>query len=64
MAGVTLEALALAVLLRLAVTVLMAVIAAQLKALRRAVEAARKQLAAMDWSQMLFNGVQQLREIV
>lgn len=27
-------------------------------------EAARKQLTAMDWSQMLFTGVQQLREIV
>lgn len=51
-------------LLLLVATMLMAVIVAQLKAMRREVEAARKQLATMDWSQMLFNGVQQLKDIV
>ena len=54
---------AVAVLLLLA-TILMAVIAVQLRVMQREVEAARKQLATMDWGVMLLNGVQQLKEAV
>ena len=51
----------LAVLL-LAAIVVLASIAAQLKVLRREAEIARTQLAKMDWSQLLFNAVQHLKE--
>ena len=54
---------ALAALLFLAI-ILLAVIAAQLKAMRREVEAARAQIAKMDWGAMLFNNVQQLKAAV
>ena len=66
MAGGTVETIILAAvaLLLLLLVVLMGMIAGQLTAMRREVEAARKQLATMDWSQMLFNGVQQLKEAV
>ena len=50
--------------LLLVVIVLMAVLAAQLKAMRREAEAVRSQLAKMDPSQLVFSGVQQLREAV
>ena len=50
------------VVLLLAALVLMALIAAQLKRLRREAEMARSQLVMMDWSQLLSNGVQHLRE--
>ena len=50
------------VVLLLAALVLMASIAAQLKLLRREAEMVRSQLVKMDWSQLLFNGVQHLRE--
>jgi predicted Holliday junction resolvase-like endonuclease len=53
----------LATLLFVAV-VLMGLIASQLRAMRREVEAARAQIAKMDWSTMLLNGVQQLKEAV
>lgn len=64
MAGGVLETVLLGVLvlLLLAAVVLMASIAAQLKALRREAEMARSQLTKMDWSQLLFNGVQYLKE--
>ena len=52
-----------AVMLLVAI-VLMTSIAAQLKALRRDAEEARSQLARMDWGQLLFNGVQQLKDVV
>jgi len=64
MAGGWVEAVflgAISVLLLVAV-VLMASIAAQLKGLRREAEMARSQLVKMDWSQLLFNGVQHLKE--
>jgi hypothetical protein len=66
MPGITVEAMLLGVLalLLLLVVALMAMIAAQLKAVRHEVEAARKQLATMDWSVMLFNGLQLLKDIV
>ena len=48
--------------LLLAAVVVLASIAAQLKVLRRETESARVQLAKMDWSQLLFNGVQHLKE--
>ena len=51
-------------LLLLVAIVMMAAIAAQLKAMRRDAEAARAQLAKMDWGQLLFNGVQQLKSAV
>ena len=50
-----------AVLLLVAVVVL-ASIASQLKVLRREAEIARSQLAKMDWSQLIFSGVQHLKE--
>lgn len=50
-----------AVLLLSAVVVL-ASIASQLKALRREAEVVRSQLGRMDWSQLIFNGVQHLKE--
>jgi predicted Holliday junction resolvase-like endonuclease len=56
--------LAVVVVLLLAVIVLMASIAAQLKGLRREAEMARSQLVKMDWSQLLSNGVQHLKEAV
>ncbi|MCC7487128.1 MAG: hypothetical protein IT529_19320 [Burkholderiales bacterium] len=49
------------VLLVIAV-VLMAAIAAQLRGLRAETTKARDQLAKMDWTQLLFNGVQHLKE--
>ena len=51
----------IAVLL-LAVVVVLASIAAQLKVLRRETEIASAQLVKMDWSQLLFSGVQHLKE--
>jgi Tfp pilus assembly protein PilV len=65
MTGTALETafLAAPAALLLAAVVLLGLIAAQLAALRRDAQAVHKQLAAMDWSPMLFNGVQQLREI-
>ena len=51
----------IAVLL-LAVVVMLASIAAQLKVLRRETEIASAQLVKMDWSQLLFSGVQHLKE--
>ena len=42
--------------------VVLASIAAQLKALRHEAEIARAQLQKMDWSHLLFNGVQHLKE--
>jgi biopolymer transport protein ExbB/TolQ len=44
--------------------VLMALVATHLKAMKREAEAVRAQLAKMDWTQLLFNGVQQLKDIV
>ena len=49
-------------LLLLGAVVVLASIAAQLKVLRREAEIARVQLAKMDWSQLLFNAVQHLKE--
>ena len=49
-------------LLLLAAVVALASIAAQLKVLRREAEIARGQLQRMDWSQLVFNGVQHLKE--
>jgi predicted Holliday junction resolvase-like endonuclease len=66
MAGIPIDTVilgALAVLLLIAI-IMMAAIAAQLKALRREAEATRSQLAKMDWSQLLFNGVQQMKDAV
>ena len=51
------------VLLLMAV-LLMTVIAARLKALRLEAEATRSQIAKMDWSPLLLNGVQQMKEAV
>jgi predicted PurR-regulated permease PerM len=48
--------------LLLAAVVVLASVAAQLKALRREAESVRGLLAKMDWSQLLFNGVQHLKE--
>ena len=64
--GASLEAVMLAVvaLLLLVIIVMLAVLAAQLKGVRREAEAARNQLAQMDWSQLLFNGVQQMKDAV
>jgi hypothetical protein len=50
--------------LLLVVIVLMAVIAAQLKAMRREAEVVRGLIAKMDWGQLLFNGVQQMKDAV
>ena len=50
-----------AVLLLVAVAVLASIVA-ELKALRRETEGARALLAKMDWSQLLSNGVQHLKE--
>lgn len=44
--------------------ILMAMIVAQLKAMRREAEATRSLLAKMDWGVMLFNSVQQLKAAV
>jgi hypothetical protein len=49
-------------LLLLAAVVMLASIAAQLKVLRREAVLSRVQLTKMDWSQLLFNAVQHLRE--
>ena len=49
-------------LLLLAAVVALASIAAQLKVLRREAEIARGQLQRMDWSQLVFSGVQHLKE--
>ena len=54
--------LGIVALLMLAAVVVLASIAAQLKVLRRETESARAQLAKMDWSQLLFSGVQHLKE--
>ncbi len=43
-------------------TILMLVIAMQLRAMRVEVEAARKQLATMDWGTLLMNAVRELRD--
>ena len=48
--------------LLLAAVVVLVAIAAQLRVLRREAEMARTQLAKMDWSQLLFNAVQHLKE--
>jgi hypothetical protein len=48
--------------LLLATVVVLASIAAQLKVLRREAEIARGQLQKMDWSQLVFSGVQHLKE--
>lgn len=48
--------------LMLVAIVVLAAIAAQLRVLRREAEIARSQLAKMDWSQLLFNAVQHLKE--
>ena len=66
MAGGSLEIILLgaAVALLLVAIVLMLAIAVQLKGLRRETEAARGQLAKMDWSQLLFNGVQIMKDAV
>ena len=50
--------------LLLGAIVMMAVIAIQLRGLRREAAEARVLLAKMDWSQMLLNGVQQLKSAV
>ena len=49
-------------LLLLAAVVALTSIAAQLKVLRREAEIARGQLQKMDWSQLVFSGVQHLKE--
>lgn len=66
MTDVSLEAgmLAVVALLLLVVVVLMAAMGAQLKAMRREAEAARSQLAKMDPSPLLSNGVQQLKDVL
>jgi hypothetical protein len=56
--------MALVAVLLLVVIVMMVVIAGQLKAMRLEAVAARAQLAKMDWSQLLFNGVQQIKDAV
>ena len=50
-----------AVLLLVTIMLLMA-IAAQLRGVRREAEMARNQLVKMDWSQLLMNGVQHIKE--
>ena len=64
MAGGMLETalLGAVVVLLLLVVALMASIAAQLRGLRREAEMSRGQLMKMDWSQLLHNGIQHLRE--
>ena len=66
MTGGSLELVLLAAVaaLLLIVIVLMAMIAAQLKAMRREAEIVRGLLAKMDWGQLLFNGVQQMKDAV
>ena len=66
MTDVSLQAgmLAVVALLLLMVIVLMVAIARQIKAMRREAEAARSQLAKMDPSPLLFNGVQQLKDVL
>ena len=66
MTDVSLEAGTLAVMavLLFMVIVLMLVIARQIEAIRREAEAARSQLAKMDPSPLLFNGVQQLKDVL
>ena len=66
MTDVSLEAGMLAVMavLLLMVIVLMVVIAREIKAMRREAEAARSQFAKMDPSPLLFNGVQQLKDVL
>ncbi len=66
MTDVSLEAGMLAVMavLLFMVIVLMLVIARQIEAMRREAEAARSQLAKMDPSPLLFNGVQQLKDVL
>ena len=54
--------LGIVAMLLLVAVVVLASIAAQVKALRRETESARAQLAKMDWSQLLFEGVQHLKE--
>jgi hypothetical protein len=46
------------------VIILMATMAAQLKAMRHEAEATRNQLMKMDTSQLLFSGVQYMKEAV
>src|SRR5262249_27022164 len=62
----TLESILLAVVtvLLLVAIFVMGAIASQLKALRHEAETTRSQLAKMDWSQLLFNGVQQMEDAV
>jgi|SoiMethySBSTD1v2_1073268.scaffolds.fasta_scaffold948524_1 predicted Holliday junction resolvase-like endonuclease len=48
--------------LLVATVVVLASIAAQLKVLRHEAEIARTQLAKMDWTQLIFNAVQHLKE--
>jgi biopolymer transport protein ExbB/TolQ len=64
MTGGTLEIVLLgaAVALLLVAIALLIVVAAQLKGMRAEAEAVRNQLAKMDWTQLLFNGVQQLKD--
>jgi hypothetical protein len=64
MAGGSIETVLMGVVavLLLAAIVLMASIATQLRALRQVAEMSRSQLVRMDWSQLLFNGVQNLKE--
>ncbi|MBX3650566.1 MAG: hypothetical protein KF771_04280 [Burkholderiales bacterium] len=63
MAGMSVGILvAVAGALLFAATVLMLVMVLQLRAMRREFEAARLQLAKMDWGVMLLNGVQQLKQ--
>jgi hypothetical protein len=66
MAGITLEAIMLGTvgILLLMAIFLMAMIVAQLRAMRRQVEEARVQLGRMDWGALLMNGVRQLKEAV
>jgi len=56
--------LAVVALLLLAAIVLMVLVVSQLRAVRREAEAVRSQLARMDWSPLLFNGVQQMKDAV
>lgn len=66
MTGVSLDTMVLAAVacMLLVVIVLMATMAAQLKAMRREADGARKQLAKMDPSQLLLSGLQQMKEAV
>jgi hypothetical protein len=52
------------VFLLLVAIIMLATIVAQLKAMRRDAGATRAQLAKMDWGQLLFNGVQELKSAV